>query len=142
VYDRAAKIITRFLGRLPRIRASLIVARKSVAADRSTASGRIARTLAIQGFGTLVRAVTDVQRAMDLDVQRAMDLKGQMLDNARADAPRVAACFQSGSLSCGLSVDYPENRKLADKALVAPRHSSMTATPAWHSSTPQARRLH
>jgi hypothetical protein len=105
VYNREAKAVAGLLARLSRLRASLIVARQSVAADSgSTASGRVARSLAIQGFGTLTRAVADARLAIEV--------KGQMLDNAITDAPKDAACFQ-GTGSCDLSAELARDKKLA-----------------------------
>ncbi len=109
MYSRETKATAALLSRLSSIRASLIVARQSLAADgASTSSGRVGRTLALQGFGALLGAVGDV-RAL-------AELKGQMLEDAIADAPKDAACF-AGTGSCDLSARSARiNRQAAKRA--------------------------
>ena len=105
VYDREAATLGVLRVRLNRMRASLIVARTSVAADSgSTAGGRVARVLAIQGYAALIRAVADVNRALDV--------KSKMLDNAVADAPQDAACSK-GTGPCDISTRLARDKKLA-----------------------------
>jgi len=107
VYGRETRAIAAFLARLSRIRASLIVGRQSIAADSgSTASGRVGRTLALQGFAALLKAVADV-RAL-------AELKGQMLEDAIRDAPQDAACFD-GTGSCDMSARSARIKRQAAK---------------------------
>jgi hypothetical protein len=107
VYDRESKGIVTLLARLSKLRASLIVARQSIAADSgSTVSGKVGRTLAVQGFAALVKAVADVRTAIEV--------KGQMLEDAIADAPKDAACFE-GTGSCDLAARSARIKRQAVK---------------------------
>lgn len=105
VYDREVKAVVALVARLSQLRASLIVARASLAADSgSTASGRVGRKLAIQGFAALIKAVADARSAIEV--------KAQMLDDAIADARKDDACF-NGAGSCDLSARSARITKLA-----------------------------
>jgi hypothetical protein len=79
VYTREGSAAAVLLARLSRLRASLIVARQSMAADTgSTSAGRVARSLPVQGFAAMARA--------EDDLRTVLQVKMQTLDDA-ADCP-------------------------------------------------------